>query len=96
MRATRRLLTISHNATLKAGKYWGNAGQQYLTGHRLSPSTPLLCRTDRRTTDSRSRLAVAERWSLKNGQRGEPGVAEVDSRVASRSEVEKSMSFRAR
>ena len=33
------LLTISHNATLKAGKYWGNAGQQYLTGHRLSPST---------------------------------------------------------
>jgi 4-hydroxy-2-oxoheptanedioate aldolase len=33
------LLTISHNATLKAGKYWGNAGQQFLTGHRLSPST---------------------------------------------------------
>ena len=33
------LLTISHNATLKAGKYWGNAGQQYLTGHPLSPST---------------------------------------------------------
>jgi 2-keto-3-deoxy-L-rhamnonate aldolase RhmA len=33
------LLNISHNATLKAGKYWGNAGQQYLTGHRLSPST---------------------------------------------------------
>ena len=33
------LLTISHNATLKAGKYWGNAGQQYLTGHRLSTST---------------------------------------------------------
>ena len=33
------MLTISHNATLKAGKYWGNAGQQYLTGHRLSPST---------------------------------------------------------
>jgi 2-keto-3-deoxy-L-rhamnonate aldolase RhmA len=33
------MLTISHNATLKAGKYWGNAGQQYLTGHRLSPAT---------------------------------------------------------
>jgi 4-hydroxy-2-oxoheptanedioate aldolase len=33
------LLNISHNATLKAGKYWGNAGQQYRTGHRLSPST---------------------------------------------------------
>ena len=33
------LLTISHNATLKAGKYWGNAGQQYLTGHPLSPAT---------------------------------------------------------
>jgi len=33
------MLTISHNATLKAGKFWGNAGQQYLTGHRLSGST---------------------------------------------------------
>jgi len=33
------LLTISHNATLKAGKYWGNAGQQYLTGNPLSPAT---------------------------------------------------------
>jgi 2-keto-3-deoxy-L-rhamnonate aldolase RhmA len=33
------MLTISHNATLKAGKFWGNAGQQYLTGHRLSPAT---------------------------------------------------------
>jgi len=33
------MLNISHNATLKAGKYWGNAGQQYLTGHRLSPAT---------------------------------------------------------
>ena len=33
------LLTISHNATLRAGKYWGNAGQQYLTGHPLSPDT---------------------------------------------------------
>jgi len=34
-----QLLTISHNATLKAGKYWGNAGQQYLTGNPLSPAT---------------------------------------------------------
>jgi 2-keto-3-deoxy-L-rhamnonate aldolase RhmA len=33
------MLNISHNATLKAGKFWGNAGQQYLTGHRLSPAT---------------------------------------------------------
>ena len=33
------LLTISHNATLKAGKYWGNAGAQYLTGNPLSPDT---------------------------------------------------------
>jgi 4-hydroxy-2-oxoheptanedioate aldolase len=33
------LLTISHNATLRAGKYWGNAGQQYLTGNPLSPDT---------------------------------------------------------
>lgn len=33
------MLTISHNATLRAGKYWGNAGQQYRTGHPLSPGT---------------------------------------------------------
>ena len=31
------LLTISRNATLKAGKFWGNAGAQYLTGNPLSP-----------------------------------------------------------
>jgi 2-keto-3-deoxy-L-rhamnonate aldolase RhmA len=30
------LLNVSRNATLKAGKYWGNAGQQYLTGNPLS------------------------------------------------------------
>ena len=30
------LLTVSRNATLKAGKFWGNAGQQYLTGNALS------------------------------------------------------------
>jgi HpcH/HpaI aldolase/citrate lyase family protein len=30
------LLTISRNATLMAGKYWGNAGAQYLTGNPLS------------------------------------------------------------
>ena len=34
-----QLLTISRNATLKAGKYWGNAGQQYLTGPPFSPDT---------------------------------------------------------
>jgi 2-keto-3-deoxy-L-rhamnonate aldolase RhmA len=34
-----QLLTISHNATLRAGKYWGNAGQGYLTGNPLSPAT---------------------------------------------------------
>ena len=33
------LLMISRNATLKAGKYWGNAGQQYLEGHPLSADT---------------------------------------------------------
>jgi 4-hydroxy-2-oxoheptanedioate aldolase len=33
------LLVISRNATLKAGKYWGNAGQQYLEGHPLSADT---------------------------------------------------------
>src|SRR4029078_8193318 len=32
-----QLLTISRNATLKAGKYWGNAGSQFLTGNPLSP-----------------------------------------------------------
>src|SRR5262245_7747918 len=34
-----QLLVISRNATLKAGKYWGNAGQQFLTGNPLSPDT---------------------------------------------------------
>jgi hypothetical protein len=34
-----QLLVVSRNATLKAGKYWGNAGQQYLTGNPLSPDT---------------------------------------------------------
>jgi len=31
------LLTVSRNATLRAGKFWGNAGQQYLSGNPLSP-----------------------------------------------------------
>jgi 2-keto-3-deoxy-L-rhamnonate aldolase RhmA len=31
------LLTVSRNATLMAGKFWGNAGAQYLTGNPLSP-----------------------------------------------------------
>ena len=30
------LLTVSRNATLQAGKFWGNAGAQYLTGQPLS------------------------------------------------------------
>lgn len=30
------MLNISRNATLKAGKWWGNAGQQYLKGNALS------------------------------------------------------------
>jgi 2-keto-3-deoxy-L-rhamnonate aldolase RhmA len=30
------MLTVSRNATLRAGKFWGNAGQQYLTGNPLS------------------------------------------------------------
>jgi 2-keto-3-deoxy-L-rhamnonate aldolase RhmA len=34
------LLITSHNATLKAGKYWGNAGAQYLSnGNILSSAT---------------------------------------------------------
>src|SRR5580765_4138378 len=31
------MLTVSRNATLRAGKFWGNAGEQYLTGNPLSP-----------------------------------------------------------
>jgi len=30
------LLNVSRNATLKAGKYWGNAGAQYISGNPLS------------------------------------------------------------
>jgi 2-keto-3-deoxy-L-rhamnonate aldolase RhmA len=30
------MLSISRNASLRAGKWWGNAGQQYLTGNPLS------------------------------------------------------------
>ncbi len=33
------LLTVSRNATLQAGKFWGNAGAQYLTGNPLSADT---------------------------------------------------------
>jgi 2-keto-3-deoxy-L-rhamnonate aldolase RhmA len=33
------MLTISRNAAAKAGKWWGNAGQQYLTGNPLSADT---------------------------------------------------------
>jgi 2-keto-3-deoxy-L-rhamnonate aldolase RhmA len=35
-------VTAVHNATLRAGKYFGNAGAQYLTGHRLSGSTRIV------------------------------------------------------
>lgn len=35
-------VTIVHNAALRAGKYFGNAGAQYLTGHRLSPGTRIV------------------------------------------------------
>ena len=31
-----------HNAALRAGKYFGNAGAQYLTGNRLSPGTRMV------------------------------------------------------
>ena len=33
------LLTKTHDAALRAGKYWGNAGAQFLTGNRLSADT---------------------------------------------------------
>ncbi|HEX6465529.1 MAG TPA: hypothetical protein VFZ98_13800, partial [Vicinamibacterales bacterium] len=36
------LLTVSRNATLHAGKFWGNAGAQYLTGNPLSPDVRLV------------------------------------------------------
>jgi len=35
-------ITLVHNATLKAGKYFGNAGAQYLTGNRLSANTRIV------------------------------------------------------
>jgi hypothetical protein len=33
------LLTKVRDATYLAGKYWGNAGQQFSTGNRLSPDS---------------------------------------------------------
>jgi 2-keto-3-deoxy-L-rhamnonate aldolase RhmA len=36
------LLTVSRNAALRAGKFWGNAGQQYLTGNPLSPDVRIV------------------------------------------------------
>ena len=33
------LLTRVRDSTYKAGKYWGNAGQQFSTGNRLSPDS---------------------------------------------------------
>src|SRR5215210_7637060 len=33
------LLTRVRDATYKAGKYWGNAGQQFATGNKLSPDS---------------------------------------------------------
>jgi 2-keto-3-deoxy-L-rhamnonate aldolase RhmA len=33
------LLIRTRDATYKAGKYWGNAGQQFATGNRLSPDS---------------------------------------------------------
>jgi len=33
------LLTKTHDAALRAGKFWGNAGAQFLTGNRLSADT---------------------------------------------------------
>jgi 2-keto-3-deoxy-L-rhamnonate aldolase RhmA len=35
-------VTQVHNAALRAGKYFGNAGAQYLTGHRLSAATRMV------------------------------------------------------
>jgi 2-keto-3-deoxy-L-rhamnonate aldolase RhmA len=35
-------VTKVHNAALRAGKYFGNAGAQYLTGHRLSAATRIV------------------------------------------------------
>jgi hypothetical protein len=33
------LLVRTRDATYKAGKYWGNAGQQFATGNKLSPDS---------------------------------------------------------
>jgi 2-keto-3-deoxy-L-rhamnonate aldolase RhmA len=35
-------ITLVHNAALRAGKYFGNAGAQYLTGNRLSAGTRIV------------------------------------------------------
>ena len=35
-------VTLVHNAALRAGKYFGNAGAQYLNGHRLSAATRIV------------------------------------------------------
>jgi 2-keto-3-deoxy-L-rhamnonate aldolase RhmA len=57
------LLTISRNATLRAGKYWGNAGQQYLTGNPLSADTRFVQNgpsTDGWTPPARGRSSAEE------------------------------------
>jgi 2-keto-3-deoxy-L-rhamnonate aldolase RhmA len=67
------LLNISRNATLKAGKYWGNAGQQYLTGNPLSADTRFVQNgpaTDGWTPPARGRGAAEEPTIGVGGRRG--------------------------
>jgi 2-keto-3-deoxy-L-rhamnonate aldolase RhmA len=69
------LLTISRNAALKAGKYWGNAGQQYLTGNPLSADTRFVQNgpsMDGWTPPARGRGAEEPTIGLPGRGRGQP------------------------
>jgi hypothetical protein len=68
-----------HDAALKYGKYFGNAGAQYLTATCSAP-TPAWCRTDRRATAGSRRHAVAAPVAV----RRRPGGARRQARRAGR------------
>jgi 2-keto-3-deoxy-L-rhamnonate aldolase RhmA len=63
-------ITTVHNAALRAGKYFGNAGAQYLTGNRISPGTRIVQNGPAR-----------DGWTLASWQR--PSVASAPGRGGS-------------
>jgi 2-keto-3-deoxy-L-rhamnonate aldolase RhmA len=66
------MLTVSRNATFRAGKFWGNAGAQYLTGNPLSPDVRFVQNgpsMDGWTPPSRGR-GNAEEPTVGGGRRG--------------------------